>query len=72
MAKRRIHIVEHDNRAVHIQVKVYWDSEWQEYSCMLVVNKAIDFKATYYTDNRLDAICTAKAMLDRSVRMYGK
>ncbi len=43
-------------------VKVYYDYFWQEYSVTLKGSP----KATYFTNDRLDALDTARAMLSRA------
>ena len=43
-------------------VKIYIDYAWHEYTVVLVGSP----KATYHTNDRLDAIDTARAMLDRA------
>lgn len=53
--KRKIaHLVENDTT-----VKVYFDNDYQEYSVVLVGCP----DATYYTDDKEDALATAKLML---------
>jgi len=43
-------------------VKVYIDYSWEEYQVTLVGQP----EATYHTNDRLDALDTAKAMLSRA------
>ena len=58
MAKRLIHkVTSLDNGKT---VKVYRDSEWDEYSCVLVGNP----DATYYTKDKEDALDTAECMVN--------
>jgi hypothetical protein len=45
-------------------VTVSYESEFKEYSCRLFVNGIKQSDATYYTDDRQDAIQTAHAMID--------
>ena len=53
-----------------IRVKTYYDSEWQEYTCVLLVNgKRID-EATYFTNDKADAISTAQDMMLRAFNNY--
>ena len=44
-------------------VKVYKDSEWNEYVCRLFINGTENKDASYHTDDKLDALDTAIAML---------
>lgn len=48
-------------------IKVYWCAEWQEYQAKLygVTNGKATYyaPATYHTDDKEDAICTARKML---------
>lgn len=45
-------------------IKVYYDSDLQEYSVTMKRNR----EATYYTDNRKDALGTAQAMRNEYLR----
>ena len=51
-------------------VRVYYDSEWEEYQCELWYKKPMGWqlqnKATYHTDDKGDALSTAKDMLRRA------
>jgi len=44
-------------------VKVYKDSDWNEYVCRLFINGTENKDASYHTDDKLDALDTAVAML---------
>ena len=44
-------------------VKVYKDSEWNEYICRLFVNGKEMVDSAYHTDDKLDALDTANSML---------
>jgi hypothetical protein len=48
-------------------VTVSYESEFEEYSCRLFLNGVKQSNATYYTDDRQDAIQTAHAMIDNVV-----
>jgi hypothetical protein len=47
-------------------VKIYRDSEWNEFVCRLFVNGAELTDASYHTDDKQDAIDTAQAMWRRN------
>lgn len=59
MALKRIHMETLDQR----MVKVYRDSELGEYQTRLYIAGIFQVNATYYTDNKQDAIGTADRML---------
>ena len=44
-------------------VKVYKDSEWNEYVCRLFINGTENKDASYHTDDKLDALDAATAMI---------
>jgi len=44
-------------------VKIYRDSEWNEFVCRLFVNGAELKDSSYHTDDKQDAIDTAQSML---------
>ena len=44
-------------------VKVYRDSDWNEYVCRLFINGTENKDASYHTDDKLDALDTATAMI---------
>lgn len=44
-------------------VRVYWDSEWQEYQVHLYVKGELIVDATYFTDDKQDALATAAQMV---------
>lgn len=49
-----------------VMVKVYRDSEWDEYSCVLFIDGIKQREATnYYTTDKEDALNTANAMMLR-------
>lgn len=45
-------------------VKVYRDTEWDEYSVRLFKNGIEQVMASYHTDNKQDALDTALAMIN--------
>lgn len=49
-------------------IKVYWDSEWQEYSVTVQGNP----EATYFTADRADALSTAQAMRNHYLTTQGE
>ena len=49
-----------------VMVKVYRDSEWNEFVCRLFVDGAEMKSASYHTDDKQDAIDTAQAMFRRN------
>jgi hypothetical protein len=55
------------------QVKVYWCKEWSEYQCKLyevVSGKAKFYEpATYHTDDKQDALDTARKMIVEVCRL---
>lgn len=44
-------------------VKVYRDSDWNEYICRLFANGAEMYSSAYHTDDKQDALDTANNML---------
>lgn len=48
-------------------VRVMYDGEFGEYQCRLQVDGTALPDATYYTDNKQDALCTARAMCETSL-----
>ena len=44
-------------------VKVYKDTEWNEYICRLFVNGTEMVDSAYHTDDKQDALDTANSML---------
>jgi hypothetical protein len=44
-------------------VKVYKDSEWNEYVCRLFINGEESVDSSYHTDDKQDALDTANSML---------
>jgi hypothetical protein len=49
------------------QVKVYYDSELEEYCCKLYVGGAYRSNADYFTNDKSDALDTARAMARKAV-----
>ena len=58
MKRKLIQTIINGNR----EVKIVWDSEWQQYQCRLYVENKFYQPATYFTDDLSDAIDSAKAM----------
>lgn len=50
------------------KVKVYFNAEHDEYTAELFLNDVRQHKATYYTDDKDDAIATGKRMLAETLR----
>lgn len=49
-------------------IKVYWDSDWQEYSVTVKGSP----EATYFTTDRADALSTAQAMRNHYLTTQGE
>lgn len=64
MAKKLIKKLEDDG----IVIKVYYDSEWEEYSCVPPSRAEEDI---YYTSDKQDALDTAKKMLETEIDKKG-
>lgn len=60
MSLKRIHVETNGDRTV----KVYRDSEWNEYRARLYESGKLYAPADYHTDDRTDAIETAKKMAE--------
>lgn len=59
------------SEAVTVAVKTYYDSEYAEYSNVLVINcRKAGEDSTYYTTDKADAISTANDMLARASAIY--
>jgi len=50
------------------KVKVYFNSDHDEYTAELFINEVRQKKATYFTDDKQDAIDTGKHMLGGTLR----
>lgn len=61
-AARLIHTETNGNATV----KVYWNGDWEEYVARLFVNGVENANASYHTDDKDDAISTAKDMARRA------
>jgi hypothetical protein len=48
-----------------LSVKVYRDTEWDEYSVRVFKNGVEQVMASYHTDDKQDAIDTARAMTNQ-------
>ena len=59
MSLRKVHP---DIRVADRRCSVYWDSEWEEFIVHLFENGVKNEGASYHTDDKNDAIETAKAM----------
>lgn len=59
---RRLFGVVKPNEPNGREVKVYWDSDWQEYRARLFVNGDPHIAADYFTDDKDDAMSTAEVM----------
>lgn len=44
-------------------VRVYWNSNWEEFRCVLNINNKTVKDATYFTNDKQDALDTAKIMV---------
>ena len=61
MARRRVYLeVITQNQT---KVKVFWDSEWQEYIVRTYIEAVLVPDYDYFTEDRDDAIDTAKVIL---------
>ena len=60
MSRRLISILRSVNDQSVVRVKVYRDSDWREFQCEIPGKP----DATYYTDDRTDALSTAQKMRD--------
>lgn len=60
MSRRLVSILRSLDDPSVIRVKVYRDSDWQEFQCEIPGNP----DATYFTDDRKDALSTAAKMRD--------
>ena len=58
-----IHKIQDTIANVDFLVKVYKDSEWNEYVCRLFANGAEMYSSAYHTDDKQDALDTADRML---------
>ncbi len=56
-------IWESDGRNLCRAVKVYRDSEWNEYRVRLYIDGRLHAAADYFTDCKSDALATARAMV---------
>lgn len=59
MALRVVHTVTGENG---VTVRVYWNPDWAEYTCIPRVNGVPYRPATYHTDDRQDALDSAAKM----------
>jgi hypothetical protein len=66
MSRRRIHTIE----ATALSAKVHRDPEWKEYVVSVVRNDNGNVLADYHTDDKEDAIATAKAMLQEEEQAW--
>ncbi len=56
---RKAHSVSNGNR----EVKVYWDTDWEEYISRLYIDGVLIDSADYFTNDWQDAIDTAALMV---------
>lgn len=68
MSIRNIKLIE-SKSILHLTtyVQVKYNSDIKEYYCVLTVNGVRQSDSTYYTDDKQDALGTAKAMLERVI-----
>lgn len=50
------------------QVKVYYDRDWEQYEVRFYVDGVWLDGSTYYTDDKVDAINTARHVMTEEVR----
>ena len=63
MTLRKVAAYTGEREGVTLEAKVYRDTEWGEFRVTLSIGGMRDFAATYHTDDREDAIETARRMV---------
>lgn len=53
-----------------VKCRVYRDEEWEEYRCRLSVGGRTRVKTDYHTDDKADAIATARVMCAQAAGRY--
>lgn len=57
-------LLKHTDEKGERKIKIYWDSEWQEFTVQLFINDLWQLKADYFTEDKEDAYATSARMLN--------
>lgn len=71
MAKRLVHTATHTTGAGTVHTaKVYRDSEWNEWAVLFAKDRNTNFKASYHTGDKQDAIDAANYHIKRMAAQF--
>ncbi|QNO00333.1 hypothetical protein QGX21_gp056 [Pseudomonas phage phiPsa315] len=71
MSKRLIHTATHTTSAGTVHTaKVYRDSEWNEWQVQFARDRNTNFKASYHTSDKADAVDTANYHIVRMSKQF--